>query len=201
MLRAASRSASASGVASTQRPQVGVSGVSTDPHDVEVSVHAVVLAAGASSRYGTSPPKQAELLPPVLAALRRSSALSGVVVVTGAHDVTADARVVRCADWSRGPGASLRCGLESLPADAQAAVVALADGPHLDARAVDRVIAAWRQTGGDVFAASYDGIRLHPVLLARAVWNRVPDEGARGLPAHLVACDDLEPPGDVDVRE
>jgi CTP:molybdopterin cytidylyltransferase MocA len=165
-----------------------------------VSVHAVVLAAGASSRYGTSPPKQEVLLPRVLAALRRSRALAGIVVVTGAHDVAADTPTVRCADWSRGPGTSLRCGLAALPADAEAAVVALADGPHLDERAVDRVIAAWRDDGGEVLAASYDGLRLHPVLLARAVWDRVPDEGARLLPARLVACDDLEPPGDVDVR-
>jgi CTP:molybdopterin cytidylyltransferase MocA len=166
-----------------------------------VSVYAVVLAAGASSRYGTAPPKQAEFLPSVLAALQRSTALDGVVVVIGAHDVIAEARVVRCSDWSRGPGASLRCGLAALPAEAEAAVVALADGPHLDSRAVDRVVAAWREAGEDVLAASYDGVRLHPVLLARAAWDRVPDEGARGLPAQLVACDDLEPPGDVDVRE
>jgi hypothetical protein len=53
--------------------------------------------------------------------------------------------------------------------------------------------------GGDVVAASYGGIRLHPVLLARPVWDAVPDEGARSLPARLVACDDLRPPGDVDV--
>ena len=33
-------------------------------------IYAVVLAAGASSRYGTAPPKQQELLPRVLAALR-----------------------------------------------------------------------------------------------------------------------------------
>jgi CTP:molybdopterin cytidylyltransferase MocA len=33
-------------------------------------IAAVVLAAGASSRYGTEPPKQVELLPRVLAALR-----------------------------------------------------------------------------------------------------------------------------------
>ena len=33
-------------------------------------IAAIVLAAGASSRYGTEPPKQVELLPQVLAALR-----------------------------------------------------------------------------------------------------------------------------------
>jgi len=48
-------------------------------------------------------------------------------------------------------------------------------------------------------AASYGGVRLHPVLLARAVWGKVPDEGARSVSARLVACDDLTPPGDVDV--
>ena len=104
-------------------------------------IYAVVLAAGASSRYGTVPPKQQELLPPVLAALRRS-AVDGLVVVTGAHEIETDAPTVRCADWELGPGASLRCGLASLPAGAEAAVVVLADGPALDPRAVDRVVDA-----------------------------------------------------------
>jgi len=165
-----------------------------------MSVHAVVLAAGASSRYGSSPPKQAVLLPRVLAGLRAASTLDGILVVLGAHPVETDAITVRCPDWERGPGASLRYGLAALPGDAEAAVVALADGPDLDPRAVDRVVAAWRERGGDVVAASYGGVRLHPVLLARASWARLPDDGARSLSARLVPCDDLSPPGDVDVR-
>ncbi|MHB8468671.1 MAG: nucleotidyltransferase family protein [Gaiellaceae bacterium] len=159
---------------------------------------AVVLAAGASSRYGTTPPKQATFLPSVLAALR-ASAVDDVLVVLGAHDVASDARTVRCPEWERGPGASLRCGLGALDVGAEAAVVVLADGPELDPRAVDRVIASWREDGGAVVVASYDGVRLHPVLLARAAWAQVADEGARSLPARLVPCDDLTPPGDVDV--
>lgn len=160
-------------------------------------IFAVVLAAGASSRYGSSPPKQQELLPRVLAALAEAH-VDGVVVVSGAYPL--DVESVRCADWERGPGASLRCGLETLPGEAEAAVVALADGPDLDPRAVDRVVDTWRSDGGTVLAASYDGLRLHPVLLARAVWASVPDAGARALEARLVPCDDLRPPGDVDVR-
>jgi CTP:molybdopterin cytidylyltransferase MocA len=163
-------------------------------------IFALVLAAGASSRYGTSPPKQQELLPDVLAALRHAALLDGVLVVAGAHALDVDADVVQCPDWERGPGASLRCGLEALPASAEAAVVVLADGPDLDPRAVDRLIESWRRDGGDVVAATYGGIRLHPVLLARSAWPLVPDTGARGLEARLVACDDLSPPGDVDVR-
>jgi CTP:molybdopterin cytidylyltransferase MocA len=161
-----------------------------------MSIHAVVLAAGASSRYGTKPPKQVELLPQVLAALRESC-VAGVVVVSGAHALPVES--VPCPAWERGPGASLRCGLAALPPEAEAAVVVLADGPDLDPRAVDRVVEDWHANGGDAVAASYGGVRLHPVLLARAVWVRVPDEGAKSLPARLVACDDLRPPGDVDV--
>jgi nicotine blue oxidoreductase len=160
-------------------------------------IYAVVLAAGASSRYGDSPPKQTVFLPLVLAALRETS-VDDVVVVSGAHELDID--TVRCPDWERGPGASLRCGLSALPEDAEAAVVVLADGPDLEPLAVDRVIDAWRSDGGDVVAASYDGRRLHPVLLARAAWAEIPDAGARALAARLVPCDDLRPPGDVDVR-
>lgn len=167
-----------------------------DKHDATVIV-AVVLAAGASSRYGTWPPKQQELLPHVLAALR-ASVVDDVLVVTGAHEIETDARVVACPEWECGPGASLRCGLAALPDDAEAAVVVLADGPALDPRAIDRVVAAWRYDGGDMYACTYAGVRLHPVLLARAAWPFVPDDGARSLDARLVECDDLTPPGDVD---
>lgn len=133
----------------------------------------------------------------MLDALERSL-VHDVLVVTGAHDVDTDARTVRCPEWERGPGASLRCGLAALPSGAEAAVIVLADGPDLDPRAVDRVVAAWRYDGGDVYACTYGGVRLHPVLLARAAWPLVPDEGARSLDARLVECDDLTPPGDVD---
>ena len=158
-------------------------------------IGAVVLAAGASSRYGTEPPKQVELLPRVLGALRESS-VDEIVVVSGAHELPVES--VPCRDWERGPGASLRCGLAALPPEAEAAVVVLADGPDVDPRAIERVVEDWRTSGGDAVAATYGGVRLHPVLLARAVWDEVPDEGAKSLPARLVPCDDLTPPGDVD---
>lgn len=159
---------------------------------------AVVLAAGAATRFGSA--KQRFLLPSVLANLEESS-VDQIVVVAGAHPLEADARVVECRDWERGPGASLRCGLRSLPENTEAAVVVLADGPDLAPAAVDRVVAAWRGGAGDVVAASYAGNRGHPVVLGRAAWDRVPDEGARALEPALVPCDDLGPPGDVDFAD
>jgi CTP:molybdopterin cytidylyltransferase MocA len=160
-------------------------------------IAAVVLAAGAATRFGA--PKQQLLLPAVLDAVRRSS-VDEIVVVAGAYPLDVDARVVECAEWERGPGASLKCGLGALP-DAEAAVVVLADGPGLAPAAVDRVIAAWRAGAGEVVAASYGAERGHPVLIARAAWPLVPDEGARALEPALVPCDDLGSPGDVDFAD
>ena len=157
-----------------------------------------MLAAGEASRFGS--PKQRLFLPKVLAALEQSC-VDDVVVVTGAHEVQTDARVVHCAEWARGPGASLRCGLVTLCHEVEAAVVVLADGPDLDPRAVDRLVASWRAGGADALAATYDGVnRSHPVLLARSAWDDVPDDGARALAVTLVPCSDLKPPGDVNYR-
>ena len=52
-----------------------------------------------------------------------------------------------------------------------------------------------------MLAASYGGERGHPVVLGRAAWADVPDEGARALDPVLVPCDDLGAPGDVDYPE
>jgi nicotine blue oxidoreductase len=158
-------------------------------------IAAVVLAAGASTRFGS--PKQEVLLEPVLERIR-ASAVDEVLVVLGAHDVATSARIVHCDEWPRGPGASLRCGLQALGDEVEAAVVVLGDGPNLDPRAVDRVIETWRQTAADRVAATYGGVRLHPLLLSRHVWGQTPDTGLRDLPALAVPCDDLSPPGDVD---
>jgi nicotine blue oxidoreductase len=153
-----------------------------------------VLAAGASTRYGGV--KQHELLPAVLAALRETS-VEEIVVVEGAHPLSvADGRVVPCPDWERGPGASLRCGLDALGREIDRVVIVLADGPDLDPRAVDRLAAH----AAPYAAASYDGTRSHPVALARTAFGEVPDEGLRGREPILVDCSDLRAPGDVDVR-
>jgi CTP:molybdopterin cytidylyltransferase MocA len=157
-------------------------------------IGAVVLAAGAATRYGA--PKQRELLPAVLTALE---GIEPVVVVQGAYELEApNARVVDCANWQDGPGASLRCGLAALPQDVTHALVVLADGPNLDPRAVRRVLD--NRAAGAIVTASYDGNRSHPVVLERSVWGDIPDEGARALAPVLVDCSDLTPPGDVDFR-
>lgn len=164
---------------------------------------AVVLAAGAASRFGA--PKQALLLPRVLerlAPLLADGTLTRVVVVEGAHRLPSRAvpgtTVVRCDAWADGPGASLRAGLAALGDDVEAAVVVLADGPTLAPAAVRRVLAAFADGPDDVLAASYGGVRGHPLVVGRRAWEGIPDEGLRAVRPRLVPCDDLGPPGDVD---
>lgn len=166
-------------------------------------ISAVVLAAGAATRFGS--PKQLLLLPYVLERLE-DAPVDEIVVVSGAYPIEesdalqlGEARVVSCPDWALGPGASLRCGLAALGDEVEAALIVLADGPYLDRRAVERVLAHRDQA--DFVAASYDGVRSHPAVLARAAWPLIPDDGGRELDVLLVACDDLVPPGDIDTPD
>lgn len=164
-------------------------------------VAVVVLAAGASTRFGE--PKQRLLLPLVLERVARAP-VDEIVVVEGAHRLDAieepgepSLRIARAVDWDAGPGASLRAGLATLAGDVEAAVVVLADGPEISPQAIVRVLETWRSEGG-IVAASYGGSRGHPLVLGRSDWDDVPDDGLHGRPASLVPCDDLGTPGDVD---
>jgi nicotine blue oxidoreductase len=168
-------------------------------------VGVVVLAAGESTRFGSA--KQRVLLPAVLERLA-DAAVDEIVVVEGAHALElppessshVPVRLVPCAEWEKGPGASLRCGLEALGDESDVAVVVLADGPDLVPESIARVLLVWRLAAG-IVAASYGGSRGHPLVLGRELWDDVPDEGLHGRPAKLVPCDDLGSPGDVDTPD
>ena len=171
-----------------------------------MKIAAVVLAAGEATRFGA--PKQRLLLPRVLDRLV-SAPIDEVVVIQGAYELELPSdtvsqgipvRLVECSHWMQGPGASLRCGLEALSTDIEAAVVVLADGPDLSPEAVVRVLGVWGESGA-IVAASYAGDRGHPLVIGRAEWTAVPDEGLRELAVRLVPCDDLGSPGDVDTPE
>ena len=127
-------------------------------------IGAVVLAAGAATRFGA--PKQRLLLPAVL---ERLTGVDQVVVVAGAYPLE---NAVHCPDWERGPGASLRCGLAALDAAVEAAVVVLADGPELATAAIERVLAAWRESGaptrgGELRRRARPSARRRPLGLGR----------------------------------
>jgi CTP:molybdopterin cytidylyltransferase MocA len=103
--------------------------------------------------------------------------------------------------WDAGQAASLHTGLAALPDAAEWALVVLGDGPGLDPRAVERMLAAAQPGDDAIRAADYGQGRSHPVLIPRSRFGEIPESGerpVRGLSAEAVDCRDLDPPGDVD---
>jgi len=180
----------------------------------------VVLAAGAGRRFGGG--KQlAELdgrplLEHALAEAEQSG-LEARFVVLGANAEKILATVdlhgheaVVCADWDEGMAASLRAGVSAArAAGADAILITLGDQPRVTAEAMARVLGARGGPDGTSRAvrASYDGVPGHPALLEGSLFEALlalrGDEGARGVfksaNTHLVVCDDVAVPTDVDV--
>lgn len=180
-------------------------------------IASVLLAAGAATRFGgrkqLAPFEGRPLLEHALAIATASGAdLTVVVLGAYAEEVEAaidfgDARVVRAPDWARGRAASLRAGLAALPADVEAALIALGDEPLVSPAAAARLLAA-RRPGLLALRASYAGRPGHPVLVERELFARLEDPGDRkpgqilkAAGAELVPCDDLGASVDVDTPE
>ncbi|HEY4307302.1 MAG TPA: nucleotidyltransferase family protein [Gemmatimonadaceae bacterium] len=151
------------------------------------------------------------------AAMRLRAATDAVVAVVG-HDADAvrdalagwDIRIVENREWQSGLASSLRRGVEAIPGDAEAIVVAVGDQPGLDSAVTHAVIARWRETGQSIVSATYRGVRGHPVLFARSIFPELlelqGDAGARLLierSAERVEYVDIdaEMPPDVDTVE
>lgn len=182
-----------------------------------MTVHGLLLAAGAGRRYGV--PKALVRDPDgsswLLRAVAALAPCDAVTVVLGAAGDEAAAllppsvqRVVAL-DWAEGMGASLRAGLTRLAETGDdVALVHLVDLPDVDAAVVARVIGAAAGAGPRVLArATYDGAPGHPVLIGRDHWagviaGAVGESGARDYlaehPHRLVECGDLAGGGDVD---
>jgi molybdenum cofactor cytidylyltransferase len=181
-----------------------------------MSQAAVILAAGAGSRFGGNAGEKL-LAPthgrPLLAhaiAPAREAGFEELVIVEGPTDlreiVPDDATLLRNGQWRDGQGTSLRVAIDWCQRQGHdSVVVGLGDLPGLTAE-------AWRAVadapGGPIVIATYRGRRGHPVRLDADVWPSLPidgDEGARVVISRHpelvteVACSGK--PVDIDTRE
>ena len=173
-------------------------------HGVDGShrVAAVILAAGASRRFGS--PKQLAsfrgrtLLEGVVDAARAAGLVPVVVVVPPDFAPPAHTEAVVNQDPGRGLSHSLQLGFASLPPDVAAAVVLLGDQPTVTGAAIRSLLS--RVHGArPIVATRAEGRIAPPILLRRDAFALVDEaSGDSGLApvlarhAGLVAYVDLE---------
>jgi molybdenum cofactor cytidylyltransferase len=157
------------------------------------TLHALILAAGASRRFGS--PKQLirvdgqSLLQRSIA---QASELLGaaVTVVLGAHAAEiaealppGSAGTLINRNWQEGIGSSIRIGVQRLPGACDALLIVLADQAMVGSETLRRLITAWRRQPRQIIASHYGSVTGVPAIFPRWCFGDLSalrgDQGAR----------------------
>jgi molybdenum cofactor cytidylyltransferase len=153
------------------------------PPDRTGPIAGVLLAAGTSSRMGSN-----KLLfeldgESVLRGAARRALASGVsplLVVLGHEAERAEqelqglpCRVVVNPDYEQGINSSLKTGVSAVPAEAQGAVVMLADMPFVTPEMLAGLIARYRSSAAPLVISDYEGVNAPPMLYDRSLFGEL----------------------------
>jgi molybdenum cofactor cytidylyltransferase len=188
-------------VASLRQADAVLDIIETEPLE-RPKVAAIVLAAGASTRYGQ--PKQ--LLPVGGKTMLQhvvdvvlASPVDQTIVVLGhrageigasvrpglptAADKSAD--IVTNEEWQAGLSTSVQAGLQAIRPDVQAALFVLADQPAITPGMIAALLGRYRETGAPIVVPTYQGERGNPALFDRSLFAELMevrnDQGGRQL--------------------
>lgn len=185
------------------------------------ALHAIVLAAGGSTRFGSA--KQLVRIGdrPLLSLVAgRAAEVVGhaLLIVLGAHaaELTpllkhSPGSLVVNRDWREGLASSIRAGVARLPASCAGVMLVLADQACVTAEDLRRLAGAWRRQPLCVAAAGYGATIGAPAIFPQHLFGELSqlrgDSGARTLVRrhadHLVkvpmqsAAFDLDTPDDL----
>jgi CTP:molybdopterin cytidylyltransferase MocA len=144
-------------------------------------IHACVLAAGTSSRFGATKLIQSFRELPLVqhALLAAQSVCKGRVTLIVGHDadavVDAAARladtVVLNTEFEKGMGTSISAATASCRQDADAILIMLADQPLVTAQHLTALMDAWSGSDNEIVASEYDGTMGPPILFPRNTYD------------------------------
>lgn len=167
----------------------------TDVADPGEALHAIVLAAGASTRFGSA--KQLVRIagrPLLQTAVTRAVEVAGtaVTVVLGAHaaELTpllthSQSSVIINREWREGIASSIRAGVARLPPSCTAVLLTLVDQAAVTSEDLKRLVGAWRRQPDYIVAARYGTTTGVPAIFPRSSFSDLQslrgDVGARHL--------------------
>ena len=163
--------------------------------DTEGGLYAIVLAAGAATRFGS--PKQLVRIsgrPLLHNTVSRAMEIAGAatIVVLGAYAAElapllshTPATIVVNRDWREGIGSSIRTAVTRIPATCSGVMIVLADQAAVTAQDLQRLVSAWKRQPEYVAAALYSGSTGVPAIFPRSRFAELAelrgDMGARML--------------------
>ncbi|HEY0339836.1 MAG TPA: nucleotidyltransferase family protein [Steroidobacteraceae bacterium] len=153
--------------------------------ETEDGLYAIVLAAGASTRFGSA--KQLVRIagrPLLHNTVSRAVEVAGgaVIVVLGARAAElapllshSPASIVINRDWREGIGSSIRAGVARLPASCSGVMLMLADQAAVTSGDLQRLLSAWKRQPEYVAAAVYSGAVGVPAIFPRSRFRDLAD--------------------------
>ena len=190
-------------------------------------VAAIVLAAGASTRFGPERNKLTEEIggkPMVACAVDaiEEAGIESTYVILGFDGPAVEAALhgrdyhaVLNPNWERGMGGSLASGIQALPPNRfRGVLVCVADLPDIDAQTIGRVLEQFSESGQEssvrasreIVVPTHAGRRGHPVLFGAAYFSELGrlagDRGGKQiLSAHPASVIEVETDSDAILRD
>ncbi len=162
----------------------------TGNREAALSLAGIILAAGASTRFG-SPKQAARIGGETMLALAVRRALvqcaGGVIVVTGAnHEEVAPlldelpVQIIRNRRWREGMGSSIRAGMEGVARHSAGVLLMLGDQPAVTVADLGRLIKSWQARPAAIAASRYAGSLGVPAIFPRQYWRQLHDLQGEG---------------------
>lgn len=159
-------------------------------------IRGIILAAGESRRMDQLklllPWKEKTMIEEVIDQVF-SSGIQRCLVVLGAHrdeilDAIREKGVKTCfnENYTEGMLSSVQCGIRTLPPEAGAVVIFLADQPMIPATVTKDIIQSYKKSRKGILIPTHQGRRGHPVLIdlkyREEIFKLDPERGLRMLP-------------------